>query len=564
MNKNIKRVIALTLAISAYSSIAPITGENFNFGTKTVFAASYSPSSDELKTFTVKSTNGDSLSLRDGYNGDDVKLSDDKEYYIKLTDDSDGIKISAEAKGEGYVVKIFTSNEPDATPYNPGDTIPLAKGNTILYIRTYKSASEFRKVKETKKDVTICEEKYTLNVKKTTGSSYEDDTQDDIYLDKLELNKGSISFLKQKTSYDIKVDSTVEEIKITAKPENTSDRVRIDGSLVDSNDGYRKTVDLKNGKNEVKVKVTDSKDNQRTYTLNITRGKVAATEDDIYLDELELNEGKLEFSREATSYTVNLNEDVDSIKVTAKPEDEEYLVTVNGSEVKKGSDYEKEISLNNGTNTIKVVIEDEVNSKKKTYTLTVNRGKAGTTTTNTNTNTDTKKPGWVETSEGWKYNDENGKPKKNTWLLDPEAKVYCYLDENGLRKTGWFKDKGIWYLLDEKGVMLTGWKEKDGKKYFLDSSGAMLTGWYREEVTNEDKTKTQNWYYLNPDGSMKTGWLYDNSNWYYLNKSGVMQTGWVIDSNSKYYLNQDGSMVTGTKKIDGKTYKFTSGGALII
>ena len=56
----------------------------------------------------------------------------------------------------------------------------------------------------------------------------------------------------------------------------------------------------------IKVKVTDSKDNQRTYTLNITRGKVADSEDDIYLDELELNEGELEFSKDDTSYTVNL------------------------------------------------------------------------------------------------------------------------------------------------------------------------------------------------------------------------------------------------------------------
>jgi glucan-binding YG repeat protein len=574
MNKNIKRVIALTLAISAYGSIAPITWGNSDFGTKAVYAASYSPSNEQLKSLSIKSIDGDTLDLKDGYNGDKVKLNDDKEYYVKLTDSSDGIKVNAVAEGEDYVVKIFASNNSDATAYNPGDKITLGKGNTTLYIRTYKSLSDYRKSKDDKNDVRICQEEYTLNVKKTTGSSYEDETQDSIYLDKLELNKGKITFLKQRTSYDINVDSSVSEIKITAKPEDSNYRVRVDGSLVDDSDNYKSTVSLEKGKNEVKVKVTDSKDNQRTYTLNITRGSQSDGQEDIYLDTLQLNKGKLEFSKEDNSYTVDLDEAVDALKITAKPEDEEYLVTINGKEVKSSDDYEKEISLEKGTNTIKVAVEDEVNDKKRTYTLTVNRGKATTTdtnndskntNTNTNTNTDTKKPGWVETSEGWKYNDEKGNPKKSTWLFDPDAKVYCYLDENGLRKTGWFKDKEKWYLLDDKGVMLTGWKEKDNKKYFLDlTSGEMLTGWHDEVVTNTDNTKTKNWYYLNAtEGSMQTGWLPVGDDWYFLNKNGIMQTGWQIDSNSKYYFNTDGKMVKGTKVIDNKTYKFASSGALI-
>lgn len=567
MNKNIKRVIALTLAISAYGTIAPVTGGYFDIGTKAVYASSYSPSDNELKSLSIKSTNGDTLDLKDDYNGDTVKLNDDKEYYIKLTDDSEGIKINAVAEGEDYVVKIFTSNNSDATAYNSGDKILLGKGNTTIYVRTYESLSAFRKAKDVSKDVKLCEEEYTINVKKTTESSYEDGTQDPVYLDKLEISKVSnLNFLKQKTSYDVKVDSSVSEVKITAKPEDTSDRVRIDGSLVDESDNYRKTISLDNGKNEIKVKVTDDKDNQRTYALNITRG-TSTGQDSVYLDELKLSEGKIDFSQDTNSYEVNLDESVDKIDITATPEDSEYLVTINGKELKSSDDFEKEISLNKGTNTIKVVVEDEVNNKKRTYTLTVNRGKETSTETDDNSgntnNTDTKKPGWVQTADGWKYNDEKGNPKKSTWLFDPDAKVYCYLDENGLRKTGWFKEKEKWYLLDDKGIMQTGWKEKDGSKYFFDSNGAMVTGWHNEEVVNQDNTKTQKWYYLNPDGSMRIGWVLDGEKWYYLNKDGVMQTGWLIDSNLKYYLDSDGSMVKGTKVIDGKTYKFTATGVLI-
>ena len=144
---------------------------------------------------------------------------------------------------------------------------------------------------------------------KTTESSYEDNTQDSIYLENIEVSKGDINFLKQRTSYDIKVDSSVDEIKITAPPEDTGDRVRIDGELVDSTENYRKTVDLKPGKNEIKIKVTDDKDNQRTYTLNITRGSsFNDTQDDIYLNDLTISEGTLDFSDEETSYNVDLDE----------------------------------------------------------------------------------------------------------------------------------------------------------------------------------------------------------------------------------------------------------------
>jgi len=590
MNKNIKRIIALTLTISGFSVISAITpGIALDITTKPVYASSYSPNDGELKSLALKSSNGDTLDLRDGYNGSTVKLNDDKNYYAKLTDDSNGIKINATAQGSDYIVRIFTSDKADATGISSGEEIPIGKGNTTLYVRVYESLSEYRKVKDQEKNVTVCKEEYTINVMKTTASSYEDSTQDPIYLGNIELNKGDITFLKQRTSYDIQVDSSVSEIKITAPPQNTGDRVRIDGSLVDASNSYRETVSLDNGKNEIKIKVTDDKDNQRTYTLNVTRGSSSDNQDEIYLDNLTISEGTLDFSTEDTSYNVDLDNSVSKITIGATPENEDYLVTINGAEVKSDDDYEKEVSLSKGKNTIKIVIQDEVNDKKRTYTLTINRGTAedvntDTSTDNTgNTGTSTdKKTGWVQTSAGWIYNDENGKQLKNSWLFDKEAGVYCYLNENGIRKTGWIKDKDKWYLLDTKGAMLTGWQDTDGKRYLLDTSGAMRTGWYEEEVaaqsnentssdtsatTNTTTTttaKTVNWYYLNNDGSMKTGWFDNDGKWYYLNTNGTMQKGWLIIANSKYYLNSDGTMATGTKTIDGKECKFNTSGVLII
>lgn len=584
MNKKLKRIIAITLTISAYGIVSAITPATYlDITTKPVYAASYNPSTEELKSLVVKSTNGDTLDLRDGYNGSTVKLNEDKEYYVKLTDDSEGIKINADVKDSDYIVRIFTSNKTDATGIKSGEEIQLGKGNITLYVRTYESLSAYRKAKDDKNDVTICEEEYIINIKKTTESSYEDNTQDSIYLENIDLNKGDIDFLKQRTSYDIKVASAVDEIKITAPPEDNGDRIRINGDVVDETDNYKKTVSLKSGENEIKIKVTDDEDKQRTYTLNITRGSSSKNQDDIFLNDLIISEGNLDFSDEDTTYDVDLDEAVSKVTIGANPEDEEYLVTIDGEEVNSGDDYEKKISLSKGKNTVKVVIEDEINDKKRTYTLTINRGEAeeaedkDTEETKDTDNSTDKKPGWIKTEVGWKYNDENGNLVKNSWLFDKEAGVYCYLNEDGLRKTGWFKDKEKWYLLDTKGAMLTGWQDTDGKRYLLDTNGAMRTSWYKEEIvaqsnanTSSDTSsttntaKTENWYYLNNDGSMKTGWLLDGGKWYFLNTNGTMQKGWLINSNSKYYLNADGTMATGTKTIDGKEYKFNNNGALII
>ncbi|WP_297417407.1 cadherin-like beta sandwich domain-containing protein [Clostridium sp.] len=560
MNKNIKKIIAVILAVNVISTVSPVALGTYFLETKLAYASTYSPSTGELKSLKIKSSNGDILDLRDGYNGNTVKLSDDKEYYAKLTDDSEGININAAVNGGDYIVRIFTSNKADATAYKSGDEILLGKGDTTIYVRTYESLSAYRKAKNEENDVRVCAEEYTLNVRKTTESSYEDNTQDPIYLENIKLSQGDITFVKQKTSYDINVDSSVSEIKITAKPEDDNDRVRINGDLVDANDDYKKTVSLNNGKNEIKVKVTDSEDNQRTYTLNVTRGDSSDSQDDIYLDDLTISEGDIEFSKDEASYDVDVDESVDSVTIGASPEDEGYLVTINGKAVNSDDDYEREIALNKGKNTIEIIIKDEINNKKRTYTLTVNRGQAqdnqdaqNSNSTDSTTAVTNPKSQWVQSSEGWKYYDENGNILKGSWYFDKNQKQYFYLNSDGFRVTGWFKNNNKWYLMDKGGVMLTGWQYADEKWYMLGTDGAMKLGWYKENTSAEANAAVSNtsntvqaekWYYLNTDGSMKTGWLQDNEKW--------------------YFFNSDGTMVTGTKIIDGKTYKFTDSGALIV
>ncbi|MDO5518510.1 MAG: cadherin-like beta sandwich domain-containing protein [Clostridium sp.] len=597
MNKNIKRVIAMALTISAFSTFSSfLPGSASEVFVKPAYAASYDPENGELSSLKIKSSKGETLKLKEGYNGDTVKLSEDKEYYIKMTDGSEGLKVDAEAEGKNRVVKVFETDSSDEKGIDPGDEVLIGKGYSTIYIRTYKSSSAYRTAYKNK-NVKDCEEEYVIRVMKTVSSSNEDTTQDSIFLDDLDLSKGDIDFFKGTTSYTVKLSSDAESVKITAKPEKSSYRVRIDGKLVTSEDDYKRAVDLNKGKNEIKVKVTDDKDNQRTYTLNIIRGKASdSDEDEIYLDDLELSEGDIDFDQEETEYTIDLDEDTKEIDITATPEDDDYLVTIDGEQVTAGDDYEKTVSLKKGENTVKVLVEDELNDLKRTYILTINRGDSSdnddsdsdnsdnnsdsdsNSDDNSNVDSDINKDttGWVQTDKGWQYKDKDGNILKSQWLFDENAKVYCYLNESGLRKTGWFKDNGIWYLLGDNGAMLTGWQKDNNAWYYLNSNGAMETGWHKEEKKASTTTDTEGtektesdadqvtWYYLNGSGAMLTGWFKYGQDWYYFNAGGEMQTGWIIDSGSKYYMNEDGSMQTESKTIDGKEYKFNKSGAVII
>ena len=128
MNKKIKRVIALALTISAFSTFSSFAPGNLsNLVASLHMQLHINQVVESLTSLKIKSTNGDTLDLKDGYNGEIVKLNDDKEYYVKLTDDSEGIKINAEAKGDDRIVRIFLSDANDAAAYKSGEKLILGK-----------------------------------------------------------------------------------------------------------------------------------------------------------------------------------------------------------------------------------------------------------------------------------------------------------------------------------------------------------------------------------------------------------------------------------------------------
>ena len=427
----------------------------------------------------------------------------------------------------------------------------------------------------------------------------------DSQLNSLYLSDGSINFSASTYSYTVRVGSSVDDIRITARPKNSSSTVEIDGTDVDSSDSYRDTVSLDKGKNTIKIKVTDDDNKTRTYTLTVYRG-TSSSDDDVYLRSLYLSDGDIDFDKDDTSYYVNVGSSVDEIRITAKPEDSDDTVSIDGSTVDDDDDYRKTVSLDRGSNKIKVEVEDDDSSDSRTYTLTVNRGYSSGTTNDryldelsvndsnislednkTAYNVTTKDSvdeievkaivtdssdydAFINGSKVDSYNDylkkvslNKGKNEITVQIKDAYSKLLRTYTLNVIRgvdnikSNQWVEVSGKYQYNDAQGnpVKNTFFKDNStSKNYYLDQDGYRVTGW---------KYISNNWYLFDTNGEMLKEWQYTGGAWYYLQGSGAMVTGWSQSGDGTwYYLNANGTMRTGWIFDGGKYYYFYGNGSM--
>lgn len=432
MHKNIKHIIAMTLVITAVSVSLP--RNSFGFGSVKAYASTYNNAkSGELKSLNLTWGSGSEIKLYDNYYGDEVELSDDTEYYVILKSIS-GFKVSAEVKGTGYAVKVFTSSSKTEEGQDVGSYVKVNSSYEDIYLRTYTSDEAYEEAYNDG-DVSNCEKTYVIHVRKTTAVSDTESEREYAYLTGINLSNGSIDFSKNQTSYNVNVDEDVDKLTVKATPDDDDDYVEINGSAVYKDDEFKKTINLNKGNNTVTIYVENGDDNDEnnTYTLNVYRGK----------------------STDSTS-------------------------------------QDSGIQLQGG----------KLNS-------------------------------WQKVNGKWRYVDGTGSVLKNQWWFDGSTGANYYLKEDGYRATGWLNIGSNWYYFDENGEQKTGW-------------------------VNINKS----WYYLNKSGTMQIGWLEDASgNWYYLDSSGAMKTGWIESSDGKwYYLDSAGKMAKDTT-VDGS--KIDSNGVLV-
>lgn len=263
---NFKRIAALTVALSCVTSLVPST---LSMGTS-VYAAT---TENYLSDISLETNKGKEVTIY-------TKSSCSSKYKLSKLDSDDKVPTTLYAKVSSNVSKV---NFKDIDLNDSDVTYEIRKGSTKIDldedVKLSSSSTSFKINILDNDNKTL--KTYTLKVLKESDNDddeedSDDDKFDDIYLDKLELttfdNKEiKLAFKNTTSSYNVNVANNVTSVKILAEPEYDDYTVRINGSKVDEDDDWTKKVSLTEGKNEILVKIKDDDDNERIYTLNITR-----------------------------------------------------------------------------------------------------------------------------------------------------------------------------------------------------------------------------------------------------------------------------------------------------
>lgn len=249
MNKNIKKIIAMTLTICAVSSVGG--SKSFSLlGGRTLAAFASDKSSLNLE----------SISLSTGSIDFSPDVTSYKVYYNRSVKDID-IKVSPE--GSDKRIRVTINDESVSSDDNYKDNFKLSIGENIF------------KIKVENKDDESQSKTYTLKAYRGIDEN-DQEIEQDLYLSYLTVNGEDIALSKDKKVYDYKVDGDVKEAKVMIEPDQKYYTVKINNDKTyEGEESIKKTFTLTKGKNEIKIKLTDGDDDekkQRTYTLNIYRG----------------------------------------------------------------------------------------------------------------------------------------------------------------------------------------------------------------------------------------------------------------------------------------------------
>ena len=390
-------------------------------------------------------------------------------------------------------------------------------GTTKAYAATYKNASSGEL------------SSLTVNI----GSDTEIKLRDTYTGDEISLTGQSDYYIQLKSAHVIQINAEVKGSGYVVKAFTSSSKTESGEDVgEDINiDSTYKNIYLRTYKSEAAYEEAydngDVSDCEEAYVIHVKRSvAVSETEQDreyAYLQNIHLSDGSVSFSKNQTSYDVNVNEDVKELTVKAIPEDDKDYVEINGNAVYEDDNFENTISLVKGSNTIKIYVENS--EEDETYTLNVYRGNISASTNSTSTNSNiqnftiqsdvNKFNAWQQVNGKWRYIDGSGDILKNQWWFDKNTQKNYYLKEDGYRTTGWLSNNNNWYYFNQNGEMQTGWIGLNKSWYYLNKSGAMKMGWLEDS--------TGNWYYLDGSGAMKTGWIESSDGkWYYLDSTGKM------------------------------------------
>ena len=194
----------------------------------------------------------------------------------------------------------------------------------------------------------------------------------DANLANLTVNPGALqpAFSSDVTNYTANVDSSVISVTVTAQPRDAGATVSINGQTTTSRSV---SPGAPGSSTPITIVVTAASGTQNTYLVTVNRAPLAGN---INLQNLTVSPGTLVpgFLASTTSYTVDVANTVDSVTVTALPQDAGATVSINGQ-----TGTSRSVSLGAEGSSTPILIEVTApNLNQKTYLVLVNRaGLAG-------------------------------------------------------------------------------------------------------------------------------------------------------------------------------------------
>ena len=171
----------------------------------------------------------------------------------------------------------------------------------------------------------------------------------------------SPEFNKDTDNYTLQVGSDVEAIQITATPEDEKATVQVQGN-----------ENLQEGENTVTITVTAEDGTTKVYTITVNKGNVEQVAS-LGLSTLTIAGIDMEevFSPTTYEYTIEINEDVTQLDITAEANEEGATVEIVGNQ-----DFQE------GENIVSIIVKSADGEETVTYQLTINKNSAVATENN--------------------------------------------------------------------------------------------------------------------------------------------------------------------------------------
>ena len=318
------------------------------------------PDSDKSVTITVKAPENNNSNSNNGNSGNNGNSSSEP-----ATKSTEAILRTLGIKPNDF--KGFKQNKKEYSVEVPNSTSEVEvyaealKGEIISGIgKVSLKEGETTTVNVVVKAEAGNTETYTLKIKRRTA---EEETQSasDATLKNLGINPKEYDFSgfkKDQTEYSVEVPNEIKTVEIYA--EATDSKAQVTGTG---------EIELNEGANEAKVEVVAQDGTKKTYTITITRkaSEVATTSLEntkFGLSDLTIAGQTISpaFKNDVYSYTVGVKEDLSSLDIKATATDSDAKIEIVGNE-----------NLQQGENTITIIVKNEKTKQTATYQITVNK-----------------------------------------------------------------------------------------------------------------------------------------------------------------------------------------------